>query len=378
MKRLLKMIFSVCVVVCLMFLWGCGEKNNNAEKGTGEELETADLLDNPYEGLDLSEYVTLPDYESFRLEEPQPEEITAEDVEKEIEERLEPEGKTKKITRGKVKKGDKINISFKGTLEDGSTVDGINSESLNMTVGEEDMVEGFQEAIIGKNIGDKFVIDLKFPENYTVLNEISGHTVTFDITVNYKYKFIPASLTEEYVKKNSDAQSIEEYKRNVEEELKKNAYEVAVEKVKNNLYSQIEEKTEMLQIYSPRVTEYYEQTKERYREIAKNQGMEWEDFINKYFTLDAEEFDIQLQQYSREMVKQEEIIYSLVEKEGIGVSEKELEEFMKQQLQNSGYTNEEAFEAASGMTLKEYVKRNNLVINIYLNKALTQIYERLS
>ena len=94
--------------------------------------------------------------------------------------------------------------------------------------------------------------------------------------------------------------------------------------------------------------------------------------------LSGDDFDIQMTQYSNEMVKQEMIIYAIAYREKIEITNEEFEDYMNEQLQNSGYSSMEEFEAAAGMSYKEYVANNHLALNIYLGKELTQIYERLS
>ena len=99
MKKFLStlMILTMCAGMSLS-LAGCGSSE-------------------PYSGYDLSEYIKLPDYNSFETSLPQIS-ITDDDISKEINSRLEAAATTDKITEGTVEKGDSVTVKFKGTLAD--------------------------------------------------------------------------------------------------------------------------------------------------------------------------------------------------------------------------------------------------------------------
>lgn len=381
MKRI-KLVLCFVLALTLSFcLSACGsedKKQNETVTENEDAISTASLLEIPYSEMELSEYLELPDYDTFSLKEAAPEEVTDKDVEKEIDGILLSKGKTEEVTTGDAQNGDIINLSFSGKLEDGTTVDGLSSSSLTITLGKEDMVEGFQEGIIGKSIGKPFNLELTFPEEYPVLEAVAGHTVSFNITINYKSVTTPANLDDEFVKANSNVATVAEYKKSIREQLETKAYDIAIEEVKNDIYSQIEQSTTMHEIPAERVTEYREATVSRYKKVAEQNGYEWSDFISSVFGLTEDDFDIQMTQYSNEMVKQEMIIYAIAYREKIEISEEEFEEYMNQQLKNSGYASMEQFEATAGMSYKEYVQKNHLALNAYLGQELTQIYERLS
>ena len=129
MKKVAVILIAVAMTVCLMA--GCGEK---AEK------VTPDI--SPYDTLNYEEYVELPDYMSFEFQ-AQKTEVTDEDVQAEIDSRLQAAStETKEVTEGTVQQGDTVRISFKGTLEDGSSPEGMNSDGYDLTLGEASMIDG--------------------------------------------------------------------------------------------------------------------------------------------------------------------------------------------------------------------------------------------
>ncbi len=393
-----KKLLIFLVVLSLLLYTGCGntessgditeeDPGNTAEESmetdTGNENEEAgadikDLLISPYSDIDFDDYLMLPDYDSFEVEKITPAAVTDEDVEKEINKMLNDQGETENITEGVVEKGDKVEVSFEGKLKDGTPVDGISSESFTLKVGEEQMVEGFQEGLIGKKIGEPFELEITFPDSYPSMPELAGQDTVFDITVNKKIVVIPAELTDELVSSVSDCKTVDEYRKEIRQKLENDNKEAALEEEKNSVYSMIESKTEMKQLNEKRITECKDSMLERYQKVAQDYNLEWSYFVENVFGSNVDEFEVDLIQYANQIVKQEMIIYAIAEKEGITATEEELDDFIKQQLQNTGYKDEEDFENRSGMTIYEYVKNNNLVINYYLNKEKNLIYDRLT
>jgi trigger factor len=77
---------------------------------------------------------------------------------------------------------DMVNISFSGSL-DGQEFQGGSGENVNLILGSERMIPGFEAAIEEKVANDKFVVPLTFPSDYQA-SELAGKDVEFEIVVN--------------------------------------------------------------------------------------------------------------------------------------------------------------------------------------------------
>ena len=130
MKKLL--VVLLIAVLAVGTLTACGGSSSSEETGT--KTYTFDMA--PYDDMDLSEYVTVPEDLSKYEYKVETTEITDEDVEKEIQDRLDKAATEVEVTEGTVEKGDKARIAFKGTLEDGTTNDGMNTDSMDIVLGE--------------------------------------------------------------------------------------------------------------------------------------------------------------------------------------------------------------------------------------------------
>lgn len=108
-------------------------------------------------------------------------EITDEDLEKMMESLRQQRTSWKEVKR-KAKKGDRLNIDFKGTI-DGEEFSGNSGQNVPVTIGSGRMIEGFEKGLTGAKAGEELTLDLQFPEDYAH-KEVAGKPVQFQIKVN--------------------------------------------------------------------------------------------------------------------------------------------------------------------------------------------------
>ena len=113
--------------------------------------------------------------------------------------------------------GDVANIDFDGYLN-GERFDGGKAEAYDLELGSGSFVPGFEEQIVGMNIGDEKDIDITFPENYAP--ELAGKAVVFKIKLNNLSVNEPPELDDEFAKDNG-FDTLDEYKADVKADLEK-------------------------------------------------------------------------------------------------------------------------------------------------------------
>ncbi len=362
MKKSLKLMLVLMLCLACGMLVGCGSDSDD---------------DDPYVGLDYDSLVTLPDYDSYTVD---PIEVSVSDseVEEEIETRLESAGTTEDVTEGTVDEGDTITISFDGTLADGTTVDGMSSESSSLTLGSGQMIDGFEEGLYGATIGEEVTLDLTFPDPYTNNEDLSGKDVTFKVTVLSKQVSVPATLDEDFVKENGDgATTVEEYKAEIKKELEEEAYEDEESSRKTEIFTQICDEATVESVPDELIQYESELMRTTYENYAESYSMEWEDVLES-LSMTQEEFDEQLQTYGEEMAKTKMIAYALAEKEDVSYTTDEVVEYL---LSLAGVEDEDAFESYYGSTPAEYAKSYNgygMKASMMLDDSLNQIYDRIA
>ena len=146
-------------------------------------------------------------------------EVTEDDINAEIEKDRNRMSRTIDVNDRPVQNGDIAVIDYEGFCDD-KAFDGGKAENYNLTIGSGSFIPGFEEQIIGHNIGEKFDINVKFPEQYHS-EELAGKDAIFKISLNgIKFNELPA-VDDEFVKDVSEFNTVEEYKNSIKEKVAK-------------------------------------------------------------------------------------------------------------------------------------------------------------
>ena len=352
-KKILLVVMSICV---MLFAWGCakkdvaGELNDAADKASDTEntsdaaADTEDTIDTAAEAptreaYNVDDYITLGDYKGLAVSYTKLE-VTDKDVDNTIQDGLKASATQEDVTDRPVQEGDTVNIDYEG-LKDGVAFDGGTAQGYNLEIGSDSFINGFEDGLIGANIGDKVSLDLTFPENYTTA-DLAGQAVVFNVTINsIKASAVP-ELTEEYVKENTDYDTVEAYKKATRTNLEEaNENTMKNEKISHLLSMIIDGST--ISSYPQTLIDYYKYTmKNYYTQYASMYGYELSDFLTAN-NITEEAFDEQTQSYAENSAAQEMVLNAVINAEGIELSDEEYKEGLAGYIEDSSYDTEEEF-----------------------------------
>ena len=165
--------------------------------------------------------VELKGLENIKVEKPVVE-ISEADVDKMVEV-LRKQQATWTESQDAAKAEDRVTIDFVGSV-DGEEFEGGKASDFVLFMGQGRMIPGFEEGIVGHKAGDKFTIDVTFPEEYHAEN-LKGKAAKFDITLKKVEVMVLPELTDEFVAKfgpntKSVADLRNEIRKNMQRELK--------------------------------------------------------------------------------------------------------------------------------------------------------------
>ena len=148
--------------------------------------------------------------------------VSDEDIERELDAALERVSRMVEVTDRAVKDGDTVNLDYSGSV-DGVKFPGGTAENQTLVIGSKTFIPGFEEGMIGMNIGDEKDINVKFPEEYHA-EDLKGKDAVFAVKVlGIKEKQVPA-LDDEFAKDVSEFDTLDEYKADIKKNLEaKNA-----------------------------------------------------------------------------------------------------------------------------------------------------------
>ena len=156
--------------------------------------------------------VTLGEYKGVEVPKSETE-VTDEDVMKELEKVQKQNARKVEVTDRAAQLGDVVNIDYLGSV-DGVAFDGGKAEGFDLELGSHSFIEGFEDQIVGHNIGEEFDINVTFPEAYHA-PELAGKAAVFAIKVNgITAKELP-ELNDAFAEDVSEFSTLDEYKADI-------------------------------------------------------------------------------------------------------------------------------------------------------------------
>ena len=270
---------------------------------------------------DVSEVVTLGEYKGLELEKtviP----VTDEQVDAEIE--TDVSLTTEDAGDGPVESGDIAVIDYEGK-QDGVAFDGGTAEDYSLEIGSGTFIPGFEDGVIGMMKGETKDIELTFPEDYG--NEkLAGQDVVFTVTVK-SVERIP-ELSDEWVKKNTDVETIDEYKAQVREKLEKEADSDADTNLRADAYQKIVENSTFGEIPEKDIEPGEKYQREYVESMAGYFGMELEDMLAAQ-GYSMEEFEEECKAFGEDQAKTLYVLEAIREAENIEITDEDATEVMQ-------------------------------------------------
>lgn len=186
--------------------------------------ETVEEVATPLEfEIEVAVYpdVTLGDYSKIKVEAPKKETLQAEDTKKILDNLQKQKANFIEIDRP-AKMGDWAEVSFEGTIK-GVKIDAMCSKNHPLILGENTLIPGFEDEIVGLKKGEKKTFKIKFPKDYHA-KEYAGKEAEFSVEiVNVKEVKLPAiddTFAADFGMKTADELK-KEIAKNLERELEK-------------------------------------------------------------------------------------------------------------------------------------------------------------
>ncbi len=217
--------------------------------------------------------------------------------------------------------GDTAVIDFEGFV-DGVAFEGGKAENYELSLGAGMFIPGFEDQIVGHEIGEEFDVNVKFPEEYQA-EELKGKDATFKIKLHaLKMKELP-EVDDEFVKDVSEFDTLDEYKADIKANLEKSRENAATAEVDNQL---IEALIEKLQAEIPE--EMFEneinESINNFANRLQSQGLDIQTYM-KYTGMTPETLRDQFKEQSEKNVKVRLALEKITELEGITASDEEIE-----------------------------------------------------
>ena len=278
----------------------------------------------------VDKYITIGEYKGLILDNTV-DAITDDDVQLQIDQEL--QDKAEPVSDG-ANEGDLVTVNYTGTI-DGQTFDGGTANNYDFVIGDGQMFTEFEDGVTGMKKGDTKEIQIDFPSDYGD-STLAGKTAVYKVTVQNVRR--TAELTDEWVAKNTDYTTVDEYKEGVRSKLEADAKQSAQEVLKNTAWSTVLENSEVKEYPQEDIDGAVSEFKKSMELYAKQADMTLEEFISSQ-GISQDDFDEQCQQYAEGKVKQNLIVQGIMDAEGLSLDDKESLQLQEELVKQMGAGN---------------------------------------
>lgn len=241
------------------------------------------------------------------------------------------------VTDRAVQDGDMVTLDYSGSV-DGVKFDGGTAEKQSLTIGSHQFIPGFEEQIVGKNIGENFDVNVTFPEDYHAEN-LKGKAAVFACLVHeIKVKELPA-LDDEFAKDLGEYDTFKEYKAGVKARLQKKAEADAKQKEDNDLITAVVNGT-TVEIPEEMVNDEIDRQLDGMKQSLAQYGIKFEDYL-QYTGATEDGLRNERKADAERDVKTSVVLEAIIKKENLIPSKEEFEEELKKNAEEIGKTVEE-------------------------------------
>lgn len=306
--------------------------------------------------LNPDDYIELGQYKGLQVERAV-HVVTEEEIEDELYTLASSYATEEEISSGKIQNGDVANIDYEGKLN-GVAFEGGTSAGYNLEIGSGTFINGFEDGLIGVEIGDTVDLDLTFPENYGN-SELAGQAVVFTVKVNSaKRKNIP-EVTDEFIVEISDGKfkDLDDYTEALEEVIVAEYEEYNDLQYYEDLWNlAVDNATVKKEFPSELINEKTSRMVVNAQKYASSYGVSFNDFVEKYMNMSSSEFYTNAAEYAQKAAKESMVLKAIAKKENITVSQEEIDKAVNDYVDAGAYESAEEFMTNNNMgDLEEYV-----------------------
>lgn len=286
--------------------------------------------------------------------------VTDEAVEHEIGHMLEKNSRTISVDDRAAQNGDDVVIDFEG-FKDGVAFDGGKAENFTLKLGSGQFIPGFEDQVVGHNVGDEFDINVTFPEEYQA-KELAGAPVVFKIKLHeIKTTELP-ELDDDFVKDTSDFNTVEELRADVRKHLEEDAEKQADNEVETAILDAVINKLEgeiPEVMYENKVNDMIEDLSQR----LAQQGIQLDMYL-QFTGMTMDSLKTTYREQAEKQVKLRLALEKVVELEAIEPTEEEIE----QEFAHIGEHYNMPVE-----TVKQYIRAEDIKLDVAVGKAVDLI-----
>jgi len=307
-----------------------------ALKFTCEVFVKPDVTLGEYKGVSVKKETTL---------------VTDAEVDAKLEEERAKQGVEAEVEGRAVVEGDTVNLDYAGSV-DGVAFAGGTAEGQTLKIGSHSFIPGFEEQMVGMNIGEEKDLNVTFPEKYHS-EELAGKAAVFHVKVNSITETQLPELDDDFAKDISEFDTLEEYKADIRAKLEAAAAERDNNVFTNDVLGKVMENA-TVEIPEAMIERQIDSMMRDFEYRLMGNGLKLDDFL-KYTGSDMKAFRENYRGQAEKSVKAHLVLEQIEKAEAIDATEEQIDKQLAAFAAQTGKTVEE-FKASLSESDIEYFK----------------------
>ena len=315
--------------------------------------------------------INLKKYKGLKAEK-QPVKVEASEINAELKSLAERNARMISVEDRAAVKGDTAVIDFEGFV-DGKAFDGGKAEGHSLELGSGQFIPGFEDQIIGHNIGDEFDVNVEFPKDYGETT-LAGKPAVFKVKLHeIKIRELPA-IDDEFAKDVSEFDTLKDFKADLKKKALERKQKAADEAVENDLVGQIVDGIEG-EIPEAMFEKRLNQSVEEFAYRLQSQGMDFETYL-KYTGGNIDDFKKNFRPQAEMQVKYRLALEKIVELENIKADDEAIEAEYKKLAEGYGVDVDKVKAAIPQSEVEKDVAVGKAIDFVKANAVITEAAEK--
>jgi trigger factor len=311
--------------------------------------------------VELGAYTDYP----FTLEAPQ---VSDEEVDGVITELREQQATLRPIDERTAQKGDVAAVKFVGGMN-GEPFEGGSADRLPLVIGEDRMIPGWEDQLVGMAMNETKGFDITFPDDYRV-EELQGKPAHFEVTLLDVRERILPEVDDEFATSVGEVETVDELRAEIRDALEKRAEAEARHAFADRIidFASSNATVELPEVMIANEIDIM-------RDELANRLAAQRIGLDQYLALSKqtpEELSAELREPASRRVKVLLVLSAIAEKEGIDASPEEVQAEIDEQLARYG-NDPKLAESLSSRRGRSYLRmtiRNRKLVDTLIDRAL--------
>lgn len=225
---------------------------------------------------------------------------------------------------------DEVTINFEGYIDD-VAFEGGKGDNYKLTLGSHSFIDTFEDQIAGKSIGDKFDVNVTFPEEYHAA-DLAGKPAVFKVELLSINAIELPELDDEFAGEVSEFDTYDEYKEDVKKVLQVKKEKEVTRQKQSKVVEKIAEASEV-ELPEPMITYNQEKIFDEFAQNMMYQGLQMEQYL-KLMNTTKEEMIERVKPDAIARIKTGLVLEAVVAAEGITANDEEVDEEIQNMASN--------------------------------------------